>query len=91
MTLDDKVIISDSVFAQKIDEEVVILDTVKEEYFGLDEMAAVIWQHLNASGSLRETYDSMLEAYEVDAEQLEADICRFVQELVDTGLVEVAA
>ena len=31
----------------------------------------------------------MLEIYEVEEHQLEADICRFVQELVDARLVEV--
>ncbi len=90
MTLQDNITIADTVFAQEVDEEMVILDTVSEEYFGLDEMAAVIWQHLSETGSLQQTHDAMSEMYDVDAQQLEADICRFVQELVDAGLVQVA-
>ena len=89
MTLQDTITIPDTLFAQEVDEEMVILDTVSEEYFGLDEMAAVIWQHLSASGSLQKVHDEMSEVYEVDAKQLEQDICRFVQELVDAGLVSI--
>jgi len=89
MTIQDKVTMSETLFAQEVDNEVVILDTASEEYFGLDAMGAVIWQHLSEHGTLQKTYESMQEQYAVDDEQLEADICRFVQELVDAGLVKV--
>ena len=88
MTLNDTITIADTVFAQEVDNEIVILDTVSEQYFGLDATGAVIWQHLRESGALQEAFDTMLERYEVEAQQLEADICRFVQELVDAGLVQ---
>lgn len=89
MTLKDNVTIADTVFAQEVDDEMVILDTVSEEYFGLDEMAAVIWQHLSESGSLQKVHDAMSEVYEVDAAQLEKDICSFVKQLAEAGLVEL--
>jgi len=88
MTIHTNIMIADTVFAQEVDNEMVILDTASEEYFGLDAMGAVIWQYLSMSGSLQEVYDTMREEYEVDDEQLEADICRFVQELVDANLVQ---
>lgn len=91
ITLDSKITIADTVFAQEIDNEMVLLDTESEEYFGLDETAAVIWQHLDENGSLRDTYESMLESYEVEPTQLENDIVAFVQKLVDVGLLQVQA
>jgi len=89
MTLQDTITIPDTLFAQVVDEEMVILDSISQEYFGLDETGAVIWQHLNEHGSLQKTYDGMREIYEVETEQLEADICHFVQDLVDAGLIEL--
>lgn len=91
MTLDNTITIKDTIFTQVVDEEMVILDPDSGAYFGLDETGAVIWQHLSESGSLQEVYDAMYAIYDVDSEQLEADICRFVQELVDAQLVEVAS
>jgi len=88
MQLTTTITIADTVFTQEVDDEMVILDTASEEYFGLDTMGAVIWQHLSETGSLQKVHDVMREEYEVDDEQLETDICRFVQELVDANLVQ---
>ena len=88
MTLNDTIFIADTVFAQEVDHEMVILDTESEEYFGLDETGAVIWQYLSENGALEQVFETMFEKYEVDVKQLEADICRFTQELVDAGLVQ---
>ncbi len=91
MTLQETITIPDILFTQVVDDEMVILDPDSEAYFGLDETGAVIWQYLSESGSLKKVYESMLEVYEVDSKELEADICRFVQELLDAGLVKVAS
>ena len=88
MTLNNTIIIADTVFAQEVDNEMVILDSASEQYFGLDAIGAVIWHHLSENGTLQQTFNTMLEMYEVDAKQLEADICRFTQELLDAGLVQ---
>ncbi len=88
MTLNDTISIAETVFAQEVDHEMVILDTESEQYFGLDETGAVIWQYLSENGALQQVFEIMFEKYEVDAKQLEADICRFTQELVDARLVQ---
>ena len=91
MTLDDKLIVADTVFAQMVDDEMVLLDTESGEYFGLDGTGAVIWQHMGENESLREVYEAMLEMYDVKPEQLENDIITFVQKLLDAGLVQLQA
>jgi hypothetical protein len=91
MTLHDNITIPETVFVQEIDGETVLLDTVNEESLGLDETAAVIWHYLSESGSLSKAHDEINKEYEVDAVQLERDICHFVQELVDAGLVQLLA
>ena len=88
IALHDSVNIPHTVFAQEVDGEMVILDTASKEYFGLDATGAVIWQHLSENGALQEVFETMLEMYDVDARQLETDISRFTQELLDAGLVQ---
>ena len=89
MNLNQKIIISDQVFAQEVDDEMVLLDMNSENYFGLDETGSAIWQQLSESGSLQVTYDALLEEYDVEPTQLENDIVTFVQKLVDAGLVQL--
>ncbi len=84
----DVVTIADTVFIQQVDNEMVILDTVRKEYFGLDETVAVIWPHLSELGSLQKFHDEMNEMHDVNAVQFEKDICYVVPELVDTELIQ---
>uniref|UniRef100_UPI003565FC57 PqqD family protein n=1 Tax=Sulfurovum sp. TaxID=1969726 RepID=UPI003565FC57 len=89
MHLNQTIKLSDNVFAQLVDDEMVLLDMASENYFGLDETGSAIWQQLSKTGSLQATYDALIEEYEIQPAQLEADIFAFVQTLVDAGLVEV--
>lgn len=44
MKLDYKITFSDTVFAQEVNGEMVLLDTDSENHFGLDEVGTSIWQ-----------------------------------------------
>jgi len=89
MNLNQKITFSDTVFAQEVDGEMVLLDMNSENYFGLDEVGTAIWQAMQKSGSLKEVYQAMLEQYEVEPEVLEKDLLDFVQKLNDSGLAEI--
>jgi ornithine carbamoyltransferase len=89
MNLNQKITFSETVFAQEVDGEMVLLDMNSENYFGLDEVGTAIWQAMQESGSLEEVYRAMLEQYEVEPEVLEKDLLDFVQKLNDSGLAEI--
>jgi len=91
MDISQHIAITEQVFSQEVDDEMVLLDMASENYFGLDETGRAIWQELSKSGSLQATYDALLNVYDVEPEQLENDIIVFVQKLLDAGLVEVVA
>lgn len=89
MNLNQKITFSETVFAQEVDGEMVLLDMNSENYFGLDEVGTAIWQAMQESGSLEEVYQAMLEQYEVEPEVLEKDLLDFAQKLSDSGLAEI--
>ena len=89
MDLDQKVIFADTVFAQEVDGEMVLLDMESENYFGLDEVGTSIWQAMQEYGTLQEVLNALLEQYDVEAEVLENDLSDFVGKLVESSLVEV--
>ena len=89
MDLTQKIIFSESVFAQEVDGEMVLLDMNSENYFGLDEVGTTIWQAMQEKEVLQEVYDAMLEQYEVKPEVLERDLLDFVRKLDESGLVEI--
>ena len=87
--LNQKITFSETVFAQEVDGEMVLLDMNSENYFGLDEVGTAIWQAMQERASLEEVYRSMLEQYEVEPEVLRKDLLDFAQKLSDSGLIEI--
>jgi hypothetical protein len=87
MTLSEKFTIPSQVMARTVGDETVILDLASGTYFGLDPVGARFWQLLGDSKTLAEICTTMLEEYEVEREQLETDVLRLTDELVERGLV----
>ncbi|RTZ91207.1 MAG: PqqD family protein [Deltaproteobacteria bacterium] len=82
MDFSRKLQFSETVLAREIDDEMVLLDMNTENYFGLDTVASDIWRLLQEGKTLQETYDALLETYDVDPEQLRQDLKGFVESLI---------
>jgi len=89
VTLDQKAVCAPTVFAQEVDDEMVLLDMNSENYFGLDSVGAVMWQMLEEKKILSEVLKSLLEYYEVEEEILKRDLLIFVERLQESGLIKV--
>ena len=91
MNLNQKIVFADTVFAQEVDGEMVLLDMNSENYFGLDEVGTDIWKAIEEKRVLKEVLERLMEQYDVDEEVLKKDLIAFVEKLQDSGLVEVQA
>ena len=89
MDLNQKVTFADTVFAQEVDGEMVLLDMNSENYFGLDAVGTDIWQAMQEKETLQEVLEVLLEQYEVEEDVLKKDLLTFVEKLQESGLVEV--
>ncbi|SFV70643.1 Msl5258 protein [hydrothermal vent metagenome] len=89
MNLNQKVIFSENIFAQLVDDEMVLLDMESENYFGLDETGTSIWNVIQEHEHLEEAFNVLLEYYDVAEEILKNDLFAFVEKLVDNGLAKV--
>lgn len=89
MHLKSKLVFSDTVFAQEVDGEMVLLDMNTENYFGLDSVASDIWKLLQDGKTLGETYDALLEMYEVEPDTLKSDLDVFVNTLLENKLASM--
>ena len=85
-----KITISEEALYQEVNGETVILDLKSESYFGLDEVGTRIWQLLSEYGNIQRTYDTMLEEYDVQPDQLKTDIDALVGNLKEAGLVTLS-
>ncbi len=76
-------------YAQEVDDEMVLLDMTSENYFGLDAVGSDIWQLLKEGKTLQQAQDALLEMYDVEPEVLTQDFTEFVEKLVESGLVKI--
>jgi hypothetical protein len=68
------VVVPDQVLAQKLDDEMVLLQLESETYFGLDDVGSTMWEHLTTADSIDSAYQALLDVYEVEPDQLRADL-----------------
>ena len=89
MNINSKITLSKNVFAQEIDDETIILDSVTQEYFSINEIGKVIWSLIEEKKNLEEIKAEMLDMYEVPEEQIEKDLLNFIQALEQKGLIKI--
>jgi len=89
MDLTKKIMFADTVFAQEVDGEMVLLDMNSENYFGLDAVGTDIWQTMQEKETLQNVLEALLEQYDVEEEVLKNDLLAFVQRLKESGLIGV--
>lgn len=89
MTLDTKITIPDTLFLQTVDDETILLDTETQEYFSLNESGTMIWNILEEKKNLKEVQETILDMYEIDENQVESDILKFVEALKEKKLIFV--
>lgn len=91
MNLNQQIVFADTVFAQEVDGEMVLLDMNSENYFGLDSVGMDFWKAIEAKKILKDVLETLLEQYDVEEEVLKNDLFTFVEKLKESGLVEVKA
>ena len=89
MNIKSKITLSKNVFAQEIDDETIILDSVTQEYFSINEIGKVIWSLIEEKKNLEEIKAEMLDMYEVPEEQIEKDLLNFIQALEQKRLIKI--
>ena len=89
MDLNKKIRFSDTIFAQEVDGEMVLLDMHSENYFGLDAVGTDIWQAMQEHKGIKEVLEVLLRQYDVSEEVLKKDLLDFIEKLKENHLIEV--
>ncbi len=89
-TLEARWRISDQAIANAVADETVILHLGNGTYFGLDPIGARLWDALKAGDPPSSICAAVLEAYDVEPEQLNADLRALLEELRSNDLAEPA-
>ena len=91
ISFSDRVRIPDAVLISRLQEESVILNLDSERYYGLDDVGTRMLSVLSTSESIEAAYESLRDEYDVDGQVLRQDLLALVENLLQKGVVTVAA
>ncbi len=81
----------ETLYARVGTEEGVMMSVAAGRYYGLNAVAVRIWELLERPMTIAELCARLCEEFEVDARTCEAEVLKFVNELIDNGMVHAAA
>lgn len=71
-----------------MDGEVVILNKKDDVYYGLDQIGGRIWNLIQKPIRLDDILQILIEEYEIEYEQCNEDVLAFLEDMLNTGLIE---
>ena len=83
------VAVPDHVLTRSVDSELVLLNLDNEEYYGLDEVGAAMWEAVTTAHDVDAAFQQLLERFDVDSTTLSRDLEHLFDELSKRGLVEL--
>jgi Coenzyme PQQ synthesis protein D (PqqD) len=72
-----------------VHDEVVMLSARAESYFGLDGVGSEIWNMIGEPRRVSDICAQLVGRYEVEPERCEDDLLKFLNELLDYGLIKL--
>lgn len=91
MTLNGDSVISRNpqIISSKMDNEVVMMNIEKGNYYGLNRVGSEIWEKLAEPLTFGELCSMLLQEFEVAKEQCEKEVAAYLGKLVNEGLILV--
>jgi len=87
--LDSTIVRSSDQVSTDLGGEAVILSLQSQEYFGLEDVGARIWDIIQEPKTVQEILNAVLNDYAVEPKRCERDLLAVLQQLADEGLIEV--
>ena len=90
MNIDSLLAVSPEAVAREVGGETMLLDLASGTYFGLDEIGGRVWKALEDGATLAQACDGIEADFEVSREQLESDVLKLANDLLEKGLVSTS-
>ena len=79
---------NDDTVSGKLDDELVTMDIEKGKYFSLNPVATRIWELLEQPMELENLCNSLMDEFDVEADQCRAETMECLLKLAEIGLVK---
>jgi hypothetical protein len=81
---------SDKAIFSEVGDDIVALHVERGNCYGMEKVTAAVWELLDAPQTLDEIVGTLVERYDVGADQCRAEIAELLQTMSAEGLIEPA-
>lgn len=89
MDKDTKIVRSSRALTSPIENELVMFDAEAGKYYGFNEVATAIWNHLDQAKTIEDICHQLTNEFEIKHEDCLREVLDFLPKLVEKGLLEV--
>ena len=89
LNLDSIVSYREDIDTTDIDEDKVMMDLEKGQYFALNSVGSRIWELMDKPVEIKEIIDSLLEEYDISRNECEENVLEFLGKLDEANIISV--
>ncbi|NBC02666.1 MAG: PqqD family peptide modification chaperone [Bacteroidetes bacterium] len=89
MTRDTTIIRTNKALVSSIEDELVMFDVNAGQYYGLNNVATAVWNHLETKKTVDELCQSLTREFDISLDECRNELLEFLPELEEKGLIEV--
>ena len=90
LAVPEAVTIGDSVIFQQVNDEAVLLSLTTQEYYGLNDVGASMWNSLLECGELEAVVKKISSVYDADENVIRQDLHSMVRQLLELDFLKPA-
>ncbi|MCA9953773.1 MAG: lasso peptide biosynthesis PqqD family chaperone [Ardenticatenaceae bacterium] len=91
LTSASRVVRSEGFITSTVDNELVMMSLEKGTYYGLDAIGSQIWENIATPITIEALCQKLIDQFEVDPAQCQADVLAFLNELHQEDMVHEAS
>ena len=81
---------NENLLSNNLGEDIVMMDIEKGSYYGLEEVAARIWELTENPASISSICQTLTAEYDVSQEQCSEEVMKFVKDLLNQEIIEIS-
>lgn len=89
MNRDTTIIRTNKALVSSIEDELVMFDVNAGQYYGLNNVATAVWNHLETEKTVDELAQALTTEFDISIEECRKELLKFLPELEEKGLIEV--
>lgn len=89
MNKDTKIVRTNRALVSSIEDELVMFDAEAGQYYGLNNVATAIWNHLETEKTVDQLCQSLTKEFEISLDECRKEMIEFLPDLEKKGLIEI--